>query len=143
LKNPEPKSSRSRLILRGHIWLLATLILLLVKIIPLKQLLRLLTPPPRCKPYAGTPPEEISRRVAHRLRQPRHMRRRACLRQGLTLFHFLRLAGWPAVLHIGVFPPQPDDRRMHAHCWVTLDGVPLSPPPEQPVATFLVCGSAD
>jgi hypothetical protein len=129
--------------LRGHIWLLATLILLLVKIIPLKQLLRLLTPPPRFKPYAGTPPEEISRWVAHRLRQPRHMRRRACLRQGLILFHFLRLAGWPAVLHIGVFPPRLDARRMHAHCWVTLNGVPFSPPPEQPVATLLVCGSAD
>ena len=71
------------------------------------------------------------------------MRRRACLRQGLTLFHFLKLAGWPAVLRIGVFPPGRDRRRMHAHCWVTLNGVPLSPPPEQPVATLLVCASVD
>jgi hypothetical protein len=128
--------------LRGHIWLLATLIPLLEKFIPLKWLLRLLTPPARFKPHAGTPPEEISRLVARRLREPRNMRRRACLRQGLTLFHFLKLAGWPAVLHIGVFPPSLDSRRMHAHCWVTLNGVPLSPPPEQPVAVLLVCGSA-
>jgi hypothetical protein len=85
------------------------------------------------------PPEEISRLVAHRLRQPRNMRRRACLRHGLTLFHFLRLAGCPAVLHIGVFPPRFDSRRMHAHCWVTLNDVCLSPPPEQPVATLFTC----
>ena len=143
LKKPEPPSPRSRLILRGHVWLLATLIPLLEKFIPLKWLLRLLTPPSRWQPYAGLPPEEISRLVAHRLREPRNMRRRACLRQGLTLFHFLKLAGWPAVLHIGVFPPSLDSRRMHAHCWVTLNGVPLSPPPEQPAATLLVCGSAD
>ncbi|MGA2242584.1 MAG: lasso peptide biosynthesis B2 protein [Verrucomicrobiota bacterium] len=143
MKNPEPIPPGSRRILRGHIWLLATLIPLLEKIIPLKWLLRLLTPPSRFKPYAGTPSEEISRLVTHRLREPRNMRRRACLRQGLTLFHFLKLAGWPAVLRIGVFPPSLDSRRMHAHCWVTLNGVPLSPPPEQSAATLLVCGSAD
>ena len=143
LKNPESTSSRSRLILRGHVWLLATLIPLLKKFIPLKWLLRLLTPPSRFKPYAGTSPEEISRLVAHRLREPHNMRRRACLRQGLTLFHFLKLAGWPAVLRIGVFPPGIDRQRMHAHCWVTLNDVPLSPPPEQPVATLLTCGIPD
>lgn len=143
MKNPEPTSSRSRLVLRGHVWLLATLIPLLEKFIPLKWLLRLLTPPPRFKPYAGTSPEDISRLVAHRLREPRNMRRRACLRQGLTLYHFLKLAGWPAVLRIGVFPPGLDCRRMHAHCWVTLNDVPLSPPPEQPVATLLTCGIPD
>ncbi len=143
MKNPELTSSRSRLILRGHVWLLATLIPLLEKFIPLKWLLRLLTPPPRFQPYAGTSPEEISRLIAHCLREPRNMRRRACLRQGLTLFHFLKLAGWPAVLRIGVFPPGLDRRRMHAHCWVTLNDVPLSPPPEQPVATLLTCGIPD
>jgi hypothetical protein len=137
LKNPEHTYYAGRLLLRGHIWLLATLIPLLEKILPLKYLLRLLTPPPRFKPYGGMLPEEISRWVAHRLRQPRNMRRRACLRHGLTLFHFLRLAGCPAVLHIGVFPPQFDSRRMHAHCWVTLNGVCLIPPPEQPAATLL------
>ena len=141
MKAPELTASRSRLILRGHIWLLATLIPLLEKFIPLKWLLRLLTPPPRFRPYAGTPPGEISRLVARRLREPRNMRRRACLRQGLTLFHFLKLASWPAVLHIGIFPPRLDDRRMHAHCWVTLNGVPLSPPPERPVATLLTRGT--
>ena len=143
MKNPEHTPSTGRLmILRWHIWLLATLIPLLEKILSLKRLLRLLTPPSRFKPYGGVSSEEISRLVAHRLRQPRNMRRRACLRHGLTLFHFLRLAGRPAVLHIGAFPPQLDSRRMHAHCWVTLNDVCLSPPPEQPVATLLTYGQA-
>jgi len=140
LKNPEPTSAGGRLILRGHVWLLATLIPLLEKILPLKLLLRVLTPPSAVKPYAGMPPMEISELVARRLRGPRNMRRRACLRRGLTLFHFLKLAGHPAVLHFGVFPPKVDPRRLHAHCWVTLNDVALSPPPEQPVATLLTCG---
>ena len=129
--------------MRGHLWLLAALIPLLERVLPLKVLLRLLTPPRWCRPYSGTPPEEVSRLVARRLREPRNMRRRACLREGLTLFHFLRLANWPAVLHIGVFPPRLDQRRLHAHCWVTVDNVPLSPPPEQPVATLLNHGGPD
>jgi hypothetical protein len=82
LKNPEPTLSGSRLVLRGHTWLLATLIPLLGKFIPLKWLLNLLTPPPRFKSYAGTLPEEISRLIAYRLREPRNMLRRACLRHG-------------------------------------------------------------
>jgi len=143
LKHPDPTSAAGRLILRGHIWLLATIIPLLEKFLPLKWLLRWLTPSSRFKPYAGVMPEEISRLVARRLRQPRNMRRRACLRQGLMLFHFLRLAGWPAVLRIGVFPPAVDHRRLHAHCWVTLNDVALSPPPEQPTATLLICGNPD
>ena len=143
MKNLEPTPPGGRLVLRGHIWLLATLIPLVEKFIPLKWLLRLLTPPSSFKPYAGTPPEEISRLIANRLREPRNMRRRACLRHGLTLFHFLKLAGCPAVLRIGVFPLSLDSRRMHAHCWVTLNGVALSPPPELPVATLLICGLPD
>ena len=114
LQNPEPASSRSRPVLRGHIWLLATLIPLLEKFIPLKWWLRLLTPPPRFKPYAGTPPEEISRLVAHRLREPRNMRRRACLRQGLTSVPFPEaggLAGGAAHRRFSAEPRQPADAR--------------------------------
>lgn len=47
------------------------------------------------------------------------MRRRACLREGIALFHFLRLAGLPAALHIGVYPPDGAQGRLRAHCWVT------------------------
>ena len=38
----------------------------------------------------------------------------------------LRLAGVPAVLEFGVYPPELDPQRMHAHCWVTVDGVAVA-----------------
>ena len=126
--------------LRAHVWLVATVLPLLVRVVPLKGLLRLMTPPACLRPYRAVPPERIAAAVARRLRNPRNMRRRACLREGLTLFHFLRLAGVPAVLQFGVYPPQVDAARMHAHCWVSVDGVALSAPPGQPAALLLSHG---
>ena len=131
------------LLLRGHVWLLATLIPLLVRVIPLKKLIILLTPPARFRPYRGISTDRIVELVRRRLRAPRNMRRRACLREGLTLFHFLRLTGRPAIMHFGVFPPSADPQRMHAHCWVTLNGRAVSSPPEQSHATVLVYGHSD
>ena len=71
------------------------------------------------------------------------MRRRACLRKGLTLFHFLRLADKPAVMHFGVYPAASEQARMHAHCWVTIDGQAISDPPDQPHAALLRHGQSD
>ena len=124
-------------VLRAHVWLVATLLPLLVRVLPLKALLRLMTPPARLKPYGAIAPDRIVAAVDGRLRNPRNMRRRACLRHGLTLYHFLRLAGVPAVLEFGVYPPELDPGRMHAHCWVTVDGVAASAPPGQPAAVVL------
>jgi hypothetical protein len=129
-------------LLRAHLWLVAAMIPLLVKVFPLKGLLRLLTPPAWLAPYRGIAWQEITQRVARRLANPRMMRRRFCLRQSLTLFHFLRLAGYPAVLRIGVYPPAPQQRRTQAHGWVTLDDVALTPPPQGPAAVVLVHGQA-
>jgi len=50
---------------------------------------------------------------------------RACLRQGLTLFHVLRQMGLPARIHFGVDQARPD---FEAHCWVTLDGKAVAEP---------------
>jgi len=127
-------------ILRAHVWLVATLVPLLVKLLPLRALLRLLTPPGRFRPYAGVSQERMVELVARRLRRPRHMRRRACLRRGLVLFQFLRLAGVPALLHISVFSPGAEADRMKAHCWVSVEGRCLSDPPEGTVAISLVHG---
>jgi len=124
-------------ILRAHIWLVATLVPLLVKLLKLKNVLKILTPPPHFRPYRGTSPHLILTIVRRRLAHPRNMRRRACLREGLTLFHFLRLAGIPARLHFGVYDPGVDQRRLHAHCWVTVEGKPLSLPPGDPTALVL------
>ena len=127
--------------LRAHVWLVATLLPLLVRVLPLKALLRLMTPPGWWRPYRAVPSERIAAAVARRLKHPHNMRRRACLREGLTLYHFLRLAGVPAVLQFGVYPPELDPGRMHAHCWVTVDGVPVSAPPGQPAALVLTHGA--
>lgn len=126
--------------LRCHASAAALAIPLLVRLLPLRTLLKAMTPPPRWRPYAALPPERIVAAVNRRLARPRMMRRRACLRRGLMLFHFLRLAGVPARLNIGAYPPPPRGRRMHAHCWVTVDGQPVADPPEAPVAVVLVHG---
>ena len=124
-------------ILRWHVWAVATCIPLLVRFLPLKALLRLLTPPGRLRPYRGVPAGRIAEIVRRRLRNPVHMRRRACLREGLTLFHFLCLAGAEAVLHVGVFAGRPGAQRTHAHCWVTCQGRAVSAPPDEPFAEVL------
>jgi hypothetical protein len=129
-------------LLRAHIWLVATFIPLLVKILPLKRLLRLLTLPAPITPYRGIAWQEIVEQVAQRLKKPRNMRRRSCLRHSLTLFHFLRLAGYPAVLRIGVYPQSPECPRSQAHGWVTLHDLVLTSPPDSPVAVVLVRGDA-
>jgi len=133
LRSPSGKPLRS-LFLRGHIWLVATVIPLSVKVFSISRLTRLLTPPAWLHPYAGIPAEQIAASVAHRLRNPRVMRRRACLREGLTLFHFLRLAALPAVLRISVYPPSQDPQRLHAHCWITVGDNCLSAPATGPAA---------
>jgi hypothetical protein len=118
----------SETILRWHVWLLATLMPLLVKLVSLRRLIRLLDPPARLRPFAGTDAARIVALVDLRLASPHHMRRRACLRKGLVLFHCLRLAGLPGVLHFSVNPRDPVYDRMQAHCWVTLGGRLLTDP---------------
>jgi len=128
-------------VLRAHVWLVITAIPLLDRLLPLRWLLALMTPPAGFTPYRGVPAERIMRAVEQRLRRPRNMRRRACLREGIALFHFLRLAGLPVVLHVGVYPPKDADGRLRAHCWVTHGGKALQAAPEQPIAVVLNYGT--
>jgi hypothetical protein len=108
-----------------------------VRVLPLHGVLWVLTPSRWWRPYRGVPPEEIGELVRRRLARPRQMKRRACLREGLMLFHFLCLAGREPVLHFAVFPAEPAPRPMHAHCWVTLGGVACSAPAHPPCAEML------
>ena len=128
------------LILRIHIWLLAAVIPLLIKLLPLKKLLRLMTPKAKCDLYKSITPEQVTEMVHRRLRRPRHMRNRPCLRKGLTLFYFLRLAGAPAKIHIAVHTPTTDSNRIRAHCWVVLDGLAMTEPINGPGPTILTYG---
>jgi hypothetical protein len=116
------------LLLRAHIWLVATLFPLLERLLPLRGLLWLAEQPSGWTPYRGVPSDRIVALVDRRLSRPRQMRRRRCLRQGMTLFHFLRLAGVTAELRIGVLGPAASGRRLQGHCWVNIAGRDLYPP---------------
>ncbi|MBM3860519.1 MAG: lasso peptide biosynthesis B2 protein [Verrucomicrobia bacterium] len=123
-------------LLRAHVWLVATLVPLLVNILDIRGLLRVAQWPRRWHPYKGVSAEQIAALVDQRLANPRNMKRRRCLRQGLTFFHFLHLAGVPSVLRFGVLGPATSGQRLHAHCWVSVNGKDYYPP-LGPVAEIL------
>ncbi len=124
--------------LRVHVGLLATFIPLLVKFISLPRLAKLLTPPGWLGLYRRASAELIVETVHRRLATPRNMKRRSCLREGLVLFHFLKLAGIPAVMHFCVYQQQENSSRMHAHCWVTVDDAAILEPPANPHVIMFV-----
>ncbi len=123
-------------LLRLHVWLVATLVPLFVNLLDIRGLLRVAQWPRRWHPYKGISVEHIVEIVDRRLAAPRNMKRRRCLRQGLTLFHFLHLAAVPSVLRFGVLGPATPGKRLHAHCWVSVNGKDYYPPLE-PVAEIL------
>jgi hypothetical protein len=131
---------RGRPLLRAHIWLVASIIPLLDRLLPLRWLLRVLTPPARFRPYARVPADEIEKLIDRRLAGAINMRRRACLRKGLTLFHFLRLAGRQAVISFAVYPPGEAARRIRGHCWVTSEGRDFGERPDSPHVTVMEYG---
>ena len=108
----------------------------LVLVLPIRKLLRALTPKRLMRVYRGIGPDRIVALVARRLRHPWLMRRTRCLRQSLASFHLMRLAGIPAVLHFAVYPFS--QQRSRAHCWVTSCGTSWTAEPEQPFAVVLV-----
>lgn len=131
----------ARAILVVHVWIIVAIIPLLDKLLTLEGMLRLLTPRRRFRLYTNACPDFIARIVRRRLRRPMCMRRRACLRLGLATYHFLRLAGIDAVLHVAVFPPSADPKRLHAHSWVTVGQACLCEPPENHAAEIFTYGS--
>ncbi len=117
-------------VLATHVTFVAAVIPLLDKFLTLERMLRWLTPRRPSRLYEGTDLVLISRIVHRRLRRPIHMRRRACLRLSLVIYHFARLAGAEAVFHVAVFPPSTDPKRLHAHSWVTVGGACLCEAPK-------------
>ena len=112
----------SSFLLRVHVWLVAAVMPLLVDMLSLPMLVRLLTPPAWWRPYRRASVRQMLDAVQRRLARPINMRRRACLRRSLVLYHFLRLAGRQASIEFGVFSPSAETKRMHGHCWVSMDG---------------------
>lgn len=131
-------------ILRIHVALLALMIPDLRRWLPLERLLTLFTPRQTSRLYAGLRADTITHIVQHRLRRPWRMRRRPCLRLGLLLFHFLRLAGVPAVLTFCVYKQtlRAGAGSEQAHCWVSVAGRCVASPPEGDHVVILVHGAA-
>ena len=127
-----------RRLFKLHVALFALAVPLAARLLPLRWLLRVLTPPRGWTPYRGISAEEIRSAVLRRLERPRLMRRRICQRRGLTLFHFLSLAGIRSELRFGVYAQRPQMSRTTAHCWVTVNGEALADPPMEPFALVLV-----
>ena len=124
-----------------HVWIVATVYPLLDRFLTLERVLALFTPRRPFGPYVGISPDLIAAIVHERLRRPIHMRRRACLRLSLVLYHFLRLSGAEAVFHVAVFPPSSvDQKRLHAHGWVTVGGVCLCEPLRERAVEILTYG---
>jgi hypothetical protein len=119
-----------------HVYVVSVMIPFLDNFLGLKQMLRVLNPPGWCELYKGISVEKICEEVANRLKKPVLMKRRKCLRHGFMLFHFLCLAGAPAVLQIGVFARK-QYQKGTAHCWVTCGGRSLLPEPQEEVAVIL------
>ena len=117
-----------RIVLAVHVGVVAAIIPLLVRVLSLKRILGLFTPSPLFQPYRRLSTEDLIHTVKNRLKRPVCMVRRACLREGLLIFYFLRLAGLESILHISVYP-RDKCGRLHAHCWITSFGRTVSSPP--------------
>jgi len=136
------KAQGVSLLLRGHVWLAAAVMPILVDMLNLPMLMRLLTPPRWWKPYRGASVEQMLDVVERRLSRPINMRRRVCLRRSLVLYHFLLLAGRQASIEFGVFAPSAEDGSMHGHCWVSVDGQAVTDESNLPPAIVYRGGGA-
>jgi len=123
----------TKVVLAIHVWIIAAIIPLLVRILSLKRILEIFTPSHLFRPYRGISSEELTSVVNDRLKHPVCMVKRACLRKGLMMFHFFRLAGLEATLHISVYPRSVSGRFL-AHCWVTSYGKTVSSPADPDTA---------
>lgn len=116
-------------LVRAHICLAATILPPLIRILPFRWVLAMMNWPARWTPYRGVDADRVLQIVQRRLTRPRLMRRRACLRRGLLLYHYLRLAGYRPALHFGLRSHDDAGDRLRGHCWVELDGCVLGEEP--------------
>jgi Transglutaminase-like superfamily len=82
------------------------------------------SPPP---PHGGrAEAEALVRRIDLWLRAGRPLVRSGCLTRGLTLYWFLRRAGFPVSLRFGIGEMGETEDRLDGHCWLALEGEPLA-----------------
>lgn len=70
-------------------------------------------------------PGALVRRVDRLLKLGWPLVRRGCLVRGMTLYRFLREAGFEASLCFGMGQPE-GEPGLTGHCWIELDGQPLA-----------------
>lgn len=81
------------------------------------------------RPAGQADPAPLVRRIDRLLRLGWPLVRRGCLVRGMTLYRFLREAGYEVSLCFGMGKPegQPEgDSDFTGHCWIELDGQPLA-----------------
>lgn len=69
--------------------------------------------------------EDVIAAVLRATRHPWFMRDRRCLRQGILAFRYLKAAGHEPVIHFGIEPDSLKEKKVRAHCWVTVNGRPV------------------
>lgn len=120
--------------LRLAVWARSVVLPDLTRAAPLERILRWYTPRATATEWQRRGVAEILAHIDAHLAGCRRMRGRRCLRRGLLAFYFLRLAGHPAVLHVGVFA-RPQGRTL-AHCWTSVGDV-VDDPPQAPCTPVL------
>lgn len=100
---------------------------LLLRVVPLERLGPWLEPDTA---QAASPagPDDLVRRVDRLIKLGWPVVRRGCLVRGLTLYRFLREAGFEVSLCFGMGRPPEEgaDADFTGHCWIELDGRPLA-----------------
>ncbi len=115
----------------ARVLLFAAVSPLLLRAVKLERLGAWLEPARAAAKPAGAPgaPEEVVRRVDRLIQLGWPLVRRGCLVRGMTLYRFLREAGFEAALCFGMGQPEglsEGDSGLTGHCWIELDRQPLA-----------------
>lgn len=110
-----------------RVLLFAAAVPLLLRLVGIDRLSRWLEPaaPPRIPRPGHRAAEDLVRRIDGLLRLGWPVVRRGCLVRGLTLYRFLREAGFNVTLCFGMGRPDGVDD-FTGHCWVELGGRALA-----------------
>jgi len=119
------------LLIRIAFWLAVQPVL--IRTMPLDKLMKLLTPAPRTR----RSPEMEKKAVrytsfflgkmtpadpeAPKTNSTNSVVRRSCLKRSMVLYRFLRIAGVPVKIKLGV---QKNNGKLKGHCWLELGGKP-------------------
>ena len=116
-----PKVREIPVVLRSCI--LAAIVPVMVKALPLPRVLSLLEP--RKRVQSSCDPYELARIVSAAVRLGPRFGVGECLVRSLVLYNSLRRAAYAPLLVIG---GRLSDDRFEGHCWIEIDGKPLAEP---------------